>query len=123
MISFSSISFVFKKFQKPSNLITYLITGSFKITKKIIQTAKSNHFIGHDTFFLHTKYKPIQCPLYSNTSTNIKTLVWIGICDVCAIRSFFFQTYLPHSFSIPTYMYLMVPLYLQYLFSRIIKYQ
>ncbi len=51
MISFSSISLVFKKFQKPSNLITYLITSSFKITKKIIQTAKSNHFIGHDTFF------------------------------------------------------------------------
>ncbi len=123
MISFSSISLVFKNFHKPNNLITYLIISSFKITKKIIQTAKSNHFIGHDTSFCTRSQKPIQHPLYINTLTNIKTLVWVEICDVCAIRSFFFQAYLPHSFPIPTYMYLMVFLYLQYLFSRIIKCQ
>lgn len=92
MISFSNISLVFKKFHKLGNLITYLIISSFIITKKIIQIAKSNHFIGHDTFFAHLHTSLFNALCIINTLTNIKTLVWVEICVVCVIRSFFFQS-------------------------------
>jgi hypothetical protein len=53
MVIFYHFHWYFKVLTNLPNPITHLTISSFKITKKIIETTKSNNIIDHNIFYAH----------------------------------------------------------------------